>query len=78
MYTFGDIAWTRGRIFTKFLYFFMNFEKSIIFTNFHRFEQKHNVAHLLFMFVSVCADLTITTTLGTSWRYSLDTRSNIY
>ena len=50
MYTFGDIAWTRGRIFTEFSYFFMNFEKSVIFTIFHRFERKHNVAHLLLSF----------------------------
>ena len=50
MYTFGDIAWKRGRTFTKFLSFFMNLEKSVIFTNFHRFEGKHNIAHLLLMF----------------------------
>ena len=39
MYTFGDIAWTRGRIFTEFSYFFMKFEKSVIFTIFHRLNE---------------------------------------
>ena len=49
MYTFGDITLTRGRIFTEFSYFFMKFEKSVIFTIFHRFERKHDVAHLQYM-----------------------------
>ena len=32
----------------------MNFEKSVIFTIFHRFERKHNVAHLLLV-LYLCA-----------------------
>ena len=46
MYTFGDVAWIRGRILTQLLFTSMNLEKPVNFTFFHRFERKDDVAHL--------------------------------
>ena len=49
MYALGDTAWTRGRISTKRLSNFMNLQKSVILTIFHRFDPKHDVAHLQYV-----------------------------
>ena len=47
MYALGETAWTSGRIIH---HFFMNWQKSIIFTIVRQFKPKHNVAHLQYQF----------------------------
>ena len=49
VYTFGDIAWTRGRICTKFLSFFMNL-KSLSFLQFFIDSSLHTLQYLLYPF----------------------------
>ena len=47
MFTLGDIAWTRGRLFLKFSLVFKVLSLSHFF---HEIERKHDVAHLPLMF----------------------------
>ena len=46
MYTLGDMAWTVGRIFLKFLLVFKVLSLSL----FHQIERNYDVAHLPLMF----------------------------
>ena len=74
-YALGDTAWTRGQIFTKILSNFMNLQKSVTLTICHRFDPKHDVAHLQSPFIRIrMDDNTPLNTFGdTAW-----TRSRIF